>query len=246
MIILTRKEQAAQWTPIGTLCEAIGNHKALSLFSSTTWCVAVPVAIKGKARLTFHFKLPGKIPDDIIAFRDQFRMLVRLGRQRSQAFPDLKKYLPVDRTWQSTLIDKSILRCFFMRKKWTDICLKGKSHSRFRRFRNAQSPQKPWKISLSYSFAVEMGHFDVVRWKYDSVCIFSMLRDTLELILWKKTEKKCKDQQRSIVFAKGALIGKNIFQIQQIDAVRGRCSISGVLGHIPSNFTHSVGRPIVL
>ena len=58
--------------------------------------------------------------------------------------------------------------------------------------------QKPWKISLSYSFAVEMGHFDMVRWKYDSICIFSMLRDTVELILWKKAAKKCKDQKRSI------------------------------------------------
>ena len=53
------------------------------------------------------------------------------------------------------------------------------------------------KIFLSYSFAVEMGHFDMVRWKYDSVRISSMLRDTLELILWKKADKKCKDQKSS-------------------------------------------------
>ena len=31
--------------------------------------------------------------------------------------------------------------------------------------------QKPWKISVFCSFAVEMGHFDMARWKYDSVCI---------------------------------------------------------------------------
>ena len=62
--------------------------------------------------------------------------------------------------------------------------------------------QKPWKISLSYSFAVEMAHLDMVRWKYDSVCIFSMLGDALELIFWKKADKKCKDQKRSIFFAK--------------------------------------------
>ena len=62
----------------------------------------------------------------------------------------------------------------------------------------AQSSKKPWKISLSDSFAVEMGHFDMARWKYDSVCIFSMLQDTLELILWKKADKTCKDQKRSI------------------------------------------------
>ena len=58
--------------------------------------------------------------------------------------------------------------------------------------------QKPSKICWSYSFAVEMGHFDMVRWKYDPVCIFSMFRDMLELILWKKGDKKCKDQKRSI------------------------------------------------
>ena len=109
----------------------------------------------------------------------------------------------------------------------------------------AQS-QKSWKISLSYSFAVEMGHFDMVRWKDDSVYIFSMLRDTLELILWKKADKKCKDQKRGIFFAKGALIGKSVFQTQRINAVHGRCSSSGVLRHIPSNFTRSVGRRIVL
>ena len=53
--------------------------------------------------------------------------------------------------------------------------------------------QKPSKISLSYSFAVEMGHFDMVRWRYDSVCIFSMLGATLKMILWKKADKKCND-----------------------------------------------------
>ena len=106
--------------------------------------------------------------------------------------------------------------------------------------------QKPWKISLSYSFGVGTGHFDMVRWKYDSVCIFSMLRDTLELILWKKAAKKCKDQKRSMFFTKGALIGKSTFQIQRINAVHGRCSISSVLRHIPSNFTRSVKRRIVL
>ena len=105
---------------------------------------------------------------------------------------------------------------------------------------------KPWKISLSYSFAVEMAHFDRVRWKYDSVCILSMLRGTLELILWKKADKKCKDQKRRIFFAKGVLIWKNIFQTQRKNAVRGKCSRSGVLYHIPSNFTLGVRRRMVL
>ena len=38
MIILTQKEQAAEWKPIGTLYEAMGCHRALSLFSSTACC----------------------------------------------------------------------------------------------------------------------------------------------------------------------------------------------------------------
>ena len=105
---------------------------------------------------------------------------------------------------------------------------------------------KTVKNLFSCSFAVEMGHLDMVRWKYDSVCIFSMLRDTLELILWKKADKKCKDQKRSIFFAKGALIRKSIFQTQRINAVHGRCSSSNVLRHIPSNLTRSVRRRIVL
>ena len=74
--------------------------------------------------------------------------------------------------------------------------------------------QKPWKISLSYSFAVEMDHFDMVRWKCDSVCIFSMLRDTLELILWEKADKNCKDQKRSI-FRWGCFDRKENISIQR-------------------------------
>ena len=86
----------------------------------------------------------------------------------------------------------------------------------------------------------------MVREKHDSVCIFNMLRDTLELILWKKADKKCKDQKRSIVFAKGAVIEKSVFQTQRISAVHGRCSSSGVLRDTPSNFTRSVRRRTVL
>ena len=106
--------------------------------------------------------------------------------------------------------------------------------------------QKPWKISLSYSLAVGMGHFDMLRWEYDSVCIFSMLQDTLDLSLWKKADEKCKDKKRRIFFAKGALLGKSTFPTQRINAVHGRWSSSGVLHDIPTNFTLSVRRRIVL
>ena len=102
--------------------------------------------------------------------------------------------------------------------------------------------QKPWRISFFYSFAVEKCYFDLVKWKCDSVCIFNMSRDTLEMILWKKADKKCKDQKRSILCVKGALLGKSIFQTQRVNAVHGRCSSSGVLCDVPSNFTRSVRR----
>ena len=61
-----------------------------------------------------------------------------------------------------------------------------------------------------------------------------------------ESRQKCKDQKRSIFFAKGALRGRSVFQTQRINAVHGRCSSSGVLRHIPSNFTRSVRRRIVL
>ena len=68
----------------------------------------------------------------------------------------------------------------------------------------------------------------------------------MELILWKKADTKCKDQKRSILFAKGALIEKSKLQTQRINAVHGRCFSSGVLGDIPSNFTRRLRRRIVL
>ena len=61
-----------------------------------------------------------------------------------------------------------------------------------------------------------------------------------------ESRQKCKDQKRSIFFAKGALIGKSIFQIQRINAVHGRCSSSNVLRDFPPNFTRSIRRRIVL
>ena len=105
--------------------------------------------------------------------------------------------------------------------------------------------QKPWRISLSYNFAVEMGNFDMVRWKYDCV-YFQWYEIHWKLILWKKADRKCKDQRRSMFLAKGALIGKSIFQIQRVNTVYNRRSSSGGLRGIPSNFTRSVRRRIVL
>ena len=47
-----------------------------------------------------------------------------------------------------------------------------------------------------------------------------------------------RSEKKSILFVKGVLIGKSIFQIQRIDPVLDRCSISDVLRDIPSNFIH--------
>ena len=61
-----------------------------------------------------------------------------------------------------------------------------------------------------------------------------------------KSRQKLQRSEKEHFFAKGALIRKNIFQIQRINAIRGRCSSSGVLRDIPSNFTRGVKRRIVL
>ena len=62
----------------------------------------------------------------------------------------------------------------------------------------------------------------------------------------RKQMKNAKVKRGSICFAKGALIGKSIFRTQRINAVHGRCFSSGFLRHIPSKFTLSVRRRIVL
>ena len=64
--------------------------------------------------------------------------------------------------------------------------------------------------------------------------------------LWKKADKKMQRSEKEHFLAKGTLTGKSMFQIQRINAVHGRCSSSGVLRDIPSNFTRSVRRRIVL
>ena len=104
---------------------------------------------------------------------------------------------------------------------------------------------KPWKISLSYSFAVGMGHFDMVRWKNDCLYFQHVTRyigaDFLE-----ESRQKMQRSEKGHFFTKGALIGKSIFLIQRINAVRSKCSSSGVLRHIPSHFTRSIRRRIAL
>ena len=55
-----------------------------------------------------------------------------------------------------------------------------------------------------------------------------------------ESRRKMQRSGKETFLAKGALIGKSIFRIQPINAVHGRCSSSGVLRDIPSNFTRSV------
>ena len=105
--------------------------------------------------------------------------------------------------------------------------------------------QKPWKSLFVLQFRSRDGSFRHDEMKI-TLCISSMSRGTLELILMKKADKKCKDQKRSIFLTKGVVIGKSIFQIQRINTVHSKCSSSGVLRDIPLDFTRSVRRRIVL
>ena len=61
-----------------------------------------------------------------------------------------------------------------------------------------------------------------------------------------RKQTKMQRSKKEHFLAKGAVIGESIFQTQRINAVHGRCSSSGVLRHIPSNFTLGVRRWIVL
>ena len=61
-----------------------------------------------------------------------------------------------------------------------------------------------------------------------------------------ESRQKMQRSEEEHFLVKGALIGKSMFQTQPINAVHGRCSSSGVLRDIPSNFTRSVRRRIVL
>ena len=62
----------------------------------------------------------------------------------------------------------------------------------------------------------------------------------------RKQTKNAKIRRDGFAFAKGAVIGKSIFQTQRINAVHGRCSSPNVLRDIPSNFTLGIRRRIVL
>ena len=78
---------------------------------------------------------------------------------------------------------------------------------------------------MFYSFAVEIGHLDMVRWKWWLCLYFQHVTRYIGTDSdGRKETKKCKDQNRSIFLAKGALIRKSVFQIQRINDVHGRCS----------------------
>ena len=62
----------------------------------------------------------------------------------------------------------------------------------------------------------------------------------------RKQTTNAKIRKGAFVFAKSAFIGKSVFQTQRMKAVHGWCSSSDVLRDIPSKFTRSVRRRIVL
>ena len=62
----------------------------------------------------------------------------------------------------------------------------------------------------------------------------------------KENRQKVQRSEEEYFFGEGCFDKKECFQRQRINAVHGRCSSSCVLGDIPSNFTRSVRRQIVL
>ena len=106
--------------------------------------------------------------------------------------------------------------------------------------------QKPWK-SLCPT-VLQLGWVISTWWDENmTLFVFSACYEMhWNWFCGRKQTKNAKDQKRSIFFAKGTVIEKSVFQTKRINAVHGWCSSSGVLRHIPSNFTRSVRRWIVL
>ena len=105
---------------------------------------------------------------------------------------------------------------------------------------------KTGKILFTLQFCSRDGSFRHGEMKIWLCLYFQHVMRHIGTDFVEERRQKCKDQKRSIFLAKGVLIGKSVFLIQRIKAVRGRCSSSGVLRHIPSNFTRSISRRIVL
>ena len=100
--------------------------------------------------------------------------------------------------------------------------------------------QKRWKISLCLQFCSWNGssrHGEIKIW----LCLyFQHVTRYIEADFVEESRQKMQRSEEEHFFAKSAVTGKSIFQIQRTNAVHVRCSSSGVLCHIPSNFTRSV------
>ena len=95
-----------------------------------------------------------------------------------------------------------------------------------------------------YPTVLELG-WVILRWWDEKMTLFVF--SACYKVRWnwwgeRKQTKNAKIRRGSIFFAKSALIRESIFRTQPINAVHGRCSNSGVLRDIPSNFTISVRR----
>ena len=64
--------------------------------------------------------------------------------------------------------------------------------------------QKPWKISVSYSLIIGMGHFDMVRWKYDCL-YFQHVRRYIETDFVEESRQKMHRSEEEHFFQKGVL-----------------------------------------
>ena len=92
-----------------------------------------------------------------------------------------------------------------------------------------------------------MGHFDMVRWKI-WLCLYSQhVTRYIGTDFVEGSRTKNAKIRRGVFFsAKGALIWKSTIPRQWINAVHSKCFSSDVLRDIPSNFTRSVRKRIVL
>ena len=109
-----------------------------------------------------------------------------------------------------------------------------------------QSPKNREKSLLVLQFCTWDGSFRHGEMKIWLCLYFQHVTRYNETDFVEERRQEMLRSEKEHFFTKNALTGKRIFQIQRINAVHGRCSSSDVLHDIPSNFTLSVRRRIVL
>ena len=109
----------------------------------------------------------------------------------------------------------------FAKKRQNMLCFGGGGRKNFFTLWPSykQSPKIREKSPCPAVLQLRLAHLDMARWKYDSLCIFSMSWGTLELILWKKADKNGK-------IRKGAFFREGCFDRKEYvsNTANKRCS----------------------